>query len=89
MPCDSYKLDVSAVKGDIDGYDNSIREQINKKLERIMTNPYIGEHKKYGINDRYVVKVNHQRLVIFYHIKDCIVVVELIEKHDKGYRKTF
>ena len=54
-------------------------------------NPTIGERKKYNLKDEYAVKVNHQRMVMFYHIEeeDCIIVFDLFERHDQGYRNTF
>lgn len=64
-----YKIDLSAIIKDIEKIkDENIKTQISKKIEKVKENPYFGESKRFAIKDIYVVKVNKQRLLLFYRI---------------------
>ncbi len=91
MTCSEYYVDISGIETELKKVkDNGIKDQIIKKIKKVKANPTIGEKKKYNLKDEYAVKVNHQRMVIFYHIEeDCIIVFDLFERHDQGYRNTF
>lgn len=92
MTCSEYSIDISGIETELKKVkDTGIKDQIIKKIKKVKANPTIGEKKKYNLKDEYAVKVNHQRMVMFYHIEeeDCIIVFDLFERHDQGYRNTF
>lgn len=93
MTCESYSLDVSAIERYIQNVkDNSIRNQIRKKIEKVRKNPSIGETKSYSLKGIHAVKVNNQKIVILYRIDDddpCKIVFIEIGAHDDVYRNTF
>ena len=77
MSCENYTLDLSAIESEINKIkDKSIKEETKKKLEKVKSNPEIGEYKKYKLSGERAVKVNHQRYVMFYHVDEeqCIVI---------------
>ena len=46
MSCSQYELDLSAIENEISrDRDKEIRNQIRKKLEKLMSNPLIGDKK--------------------------------------------
>ena len=88
------KGDISAIEKQIDDFDNSIRDQILKKIEKVKENPEIGDKKKHSLGepDYRVVKVNNQRIVIVYKFTantPCIVTFIKIDGHDQAYRRTY
>lgn len=93
MTCGSYSLDVSAIEKYIKTVgDNSIKNQIRKKIEKVKKNPLNGETKSYSLKGIYAVKVNNQKIVILYKIDDddpCKIVFIDIGSHDDVYRNTY
>ena len=93
MTCESYSLDVSAIERYIKTVkDNSIRNQIWKKIEKVRKNPSTGETKSYSLKGIYAVKVNNQKIVILYKIDDddpCKIVFIDIGAHDEVYKNTY
>ena len=92
MSCSNYALDTSVIDDEIAKIrDKNIVCQIKKKIKKVKANPTIGESKKYKINEERVVKVNGQRIVIFYHVDEekCLIVFDLIDRHDQAYRSTY
>lgn len=91
MSCSQYELDLSAIENEISrDRDKEIRNQIRKKLEKLMSNPLIGD-KKIQLKEEYAVKVNNKRIVILYHIDDdnCRVIFDCIGSHQDCYNDTF
>ncbi len=92
MSCNNYALDTSAIDSEISKIkDADIKDQIKKKLEKVKVNPEIGERKKHELVNEYVVKINRQRYVLFYHVdkEKCMVIFDLFDRHDQAYKHTF
>lgn len=92
MSCENYTLDLSAIEAEINKIkDKSFKEEIKKKLEKVKSNPGIGEYKRYKLSGERAVKVNHQRYVMVYHVDEeqCMVIFDLFERHDQAYKRTF
>ena len=92
MSCENYTLDLSAIEAEINKIkDKSFKEEIKKKLEKVKSNPEIGEYKRYKLSGERAVKVNHQRYVMVYHVDEeqCMVIFDLFDRHDQAYKRTF
>ncbi|MCL4320882.1 MAG: type II toxin-antitoxin system RelE/ParE family toxin [Candidatus Thermoplasmatota archaeon] len=93
MTCDSYYFDIFAIEPYISKIkDASIKEQVRKKLKKVLENPSIGETKSYNLTGIRAVKVNKQKIVILYKIDEkdpCKVVFVDIGSHEDVYSLTF
>ena len=92
MPCDA---DISAVVDEIEALDNSIKQQVYKKIEKVKENPECGERKQGTLSnpDLRVIKAFKQRVVLFYKIvrnSPCeVIFIRIVVGHDQAYRNTF
>lgn len=93
MVCDNYLVDVSAIEGYIRRLkDVAIKKQIQKKIEKIKKDPFIGENKSFKLKGIRAVKVNNQKIVITYILDDedpCKIVFIDIGFHDDVYKNTY
>ena len=62
-------VDISAIKDEIEKLDGSIQIQVHKKIDQVKENPEKGQTKSHRLAEPglRVVKVNKQRIVMFYH----------------------
>ena len=87
MPC---KEDIGAIKKDIDLLEGSTREQVNKKISKVVNDPDIGDHKHGWPVDIRVVPVLNHRYVLAYRFTrepECLVTFILLLPHDELYQK--
>ncbi|MDY6786607.1 MAG: type II toxin-antitoxin system RelE/ParE family toxin [candidate division WOR-3 bacterium] len=67
------------------GLDNSIREQLKKKLEKRLEHPHIKKDKLSGSNDIYKIKLRNSGYRLAYLVDDKLnrIIVIIIGKRDK------
>ena len=86
-------MDTTAIEPYIRGIkDASIKEQIRKKMEKVMENPLIGETKGFRLKSIRAVKVNRQKIVILYRLDKedpCRIVFIDIGSHEEIYKNTY
>lgn len=86
-------MDTSAIEPYIRSIkDASIKEQIRKKMEKVMENPLIGETKSFMLKGIRAVKVNKQKIVILYRFDKedpCKIVLIDIGPHEEVYKNTY
>ena len=86
-------MDISAIEPYIRRIkDTSIKEQIRKKMEKVMENPLCRETKGFKLKGICAVKVNNQRIVILYRFDKedpCKIVLIDIGTHEEVYKNTY
>lgn len=87
----SYSIEfIPEAASDYKSLDGSVKKKVNKKLDELSQNPFLGDHlgHKFGIDltGFYKLYVDHKRVRIVYHLLgDAVEVIEVwgIGKRDK------
>ncbi len=87
MTCEQ---DIGAIKKDIDSLERNTREQVDKKILKVVNEPDKGDHKHGWPENIRVVPVLNHRYVLAYRftsVPKCVVTFILFLPHDELYQK--